>query len=376
MKKRIILTLKSMIAVFLVLAAACQPVSDEAYYSALKATSNAPFDTGNSSSDTSMSQEAETVLYNETADIENNSDNTEISDTAAVITEIIPENPADSQPLYNSPTAIGAPFGLCYNLTDGVMLYGKNIDEKMYPASITKLLTALVALQYAPEDFVFNVGNEIWQIEPGSSIAPLSIGQKLDLNAILTALLIPSGNDAALSIAVNIARYNAENADNMTHDELVSYFVGLMNEYVQTIGLENSHFANPDGYHHDNHFSTLRDLLKICVASAENPVVSDICAQFQPTVTFISGETVTWISHLPLINQEEWGIKGLKTGYTDESLFSFAALAELNGKQYIAIVSGCPSANERIEDTKKLLAIARNGFYENSVTDYLENDFG
>lgn len=374
MKKKIILTLKILLtAAFLLFNAACQPVSDEAYVSALKATSSAPpIPTGEKTAPDPVESE---TTSGESSSAEITADEPVTETTVETTAEPAPA-PADSEPVYSSPAVIAAPYGLCYNLTDGIMIYGKNIDEKMYPASITKLLTALVAQRNLPADFIFEVGNEIWQVKPGSSIAALKLGQKLNLDAMLTALLMPSGNDAALTIAVNVARQKAENAENMTFDELLNYFVGLMNEYVLEIELENSHFANPDGYHHDNHFSTLRDLLKICIASADNPIISSICAKPNANVFTESGEILSWAHHLPLLGNEEWGVEGLKTGYTDESLYSFAALAEFNGKRYITIVSGCASGEQRTEETKKLLAIARDGYHEETVSDYLEESQG
>lgn len=374
MKKNIFLTFKILLAAaFLSFNAACQPVSDEAYVSALKATSSAPPEIN---SITDKTDAPETVTAAESSSVTETAETEPSAETTAETTTETTSAPTDSEPLFTSTSVISAPYGLCYNLTDGVMIYGKNLDEKMYPASITKLLTALVAQRNLPADYVFEVGNEIWQVKPGSSIAALKLGQRLNLNDMLTALLMPSGNDAALTIAVNVAKFNSENAADMSFDELLSCFIGLMNEYILEIKLENSHFANPDGYHHDNHFSTLRDLLKICIVSADDPVVSSICSKPSANVVIDSGESFSWVHHLPLLGDEKWGVEGLKTGYTDESLYSFAALAEFDGKRYITIVSGCATGEQRTEETKKLLAIARDGFNEETVTDYMEEGQG
>lgn len=361
-----------------VLLNACKAVSDEAYYSALKATSEVPEEVEQSRSISLKEKEdllktpAETsgaVSDTTSGDLETGLINTEeINVTTPVVTQASIKA-VDLQPQNFDSKIIEAPYGLCYDLTNQVLLYGKDIDTKIYPASITKLLTALVAIDNTPEDFICEIGDEIWMIESGSSVAQLKIGQKLGLEAILTALLVPSGNDAAYSVAVNVARYKTGESTK-GNGEMVDYFSAMMNEYTKQLGLQDSHFTNPDGYHNSNHFSTLRDLLKISIASVEHPLIASICKQLNPVVYYASGESATWTNHIPFLGSEEWGIEGLKTGFTDESLYSFTAYAEIDGNKYITIVSGCQTSEQRNADTKKLLTLAGNGFEEGAVIAY------
>lgn len=272
-------------------------------------------------------------------------------------------SPADAAPLVNSPGLVEAPSAILYDLTNSKLLYAKNPDDKIYPASMTKLLTALVAYENAGEDFVFTVGDEIGLIQPGSSIALLARGQRLGLEAMLCALLVPSGNDAAYTIAANIARADA--GTERSDGETVDYFVGMMNTYAKSLGCTGSSFANPDGYHNERHYSTARDILRISIAASENALVRDICSRDSTRVVYETGEVATWSSSNYLLSAVgEATVTGLKTGFTEEAGYCLAGLAEVGGTWYISVVAGCDSAELRDLDTVRLLTYAVEGFPE------------
>jgi D-alanyl-D-alanine carboxypeptidase (penicillin-binding protein 5/6) len=267
-------------------------------------------------------------------------------------------------PAMNNPNVLNAPFGALYNLTDDVFIYGKNIDDRIYPSGTVKLLTALTvydALLQSSEghDFIFIVGDEIDMIQEGSGVAGLYPGQRLSLEAILTALLIPVGNDAAYTIAVNTARLlaNSGQSDNEAND----YFLRLMNDYAQRIGCQNSNFSNPDGYHASNNYSTIRDLALISAASAENPLIQTISGKIEHVVFYEDGERASWTSSNRFLSLENWDIRGLRTGFTEESRFSAQILANIDGKMYLAIISGSVNTDEREADVIRLFEMARHG---------------
>ena len=106
-----------------------------------------------------------------------------------------------------------SPYVVLYDVTDDQILYSKNAEKKCYPASLTKLLTALVALDYAKPEDAFTLGNELYMISPGSSRAYLTVGTKMTMEQLLQALLLPSGNDAAYAIAVQVGRLIEKNPD-------------------------------------------------------------------------------------------------------------------------------------------------------------------
>jgi D-alanyl-D-alanine carboxypeptidase (penicillin-binding protein 5/6) len=311
-----------------------------------------------------------------------NSDEAHVGDDDPVVPiddledEVLPVEPDEPEetirfaalfglPQTNAATAINAPFGALYNLTDDVFVYGKRVDEQVYPSGTVKLLTALVVYDMLPLDFIFTVGSETQMASGGT--AGLVSGSRLDMEAILTALLIPVGNDAAYTISVNTARELSGSADAGNH-EMNDYFLRLMNDYAQNLGAENSNFSNPCGFHASNNFSTVRDLTILAAAAAQNPLITAICGKIEHEVAFASGGSASWNNSNPFLALELWDIRGIRTGYTDESAFSAQILAYIDGKVYIAVVSGSPTAGERENDIIRLLQMARDGHDGDVIT--------
>jgi D-alanyl-D-alanine carboxypeptidase (penicillin-binding protein 5/6) len=264
-------------------------------------------------------------------------------------------------PEFNSQSVINAPFGTLYNLTDDVFIYGKRIDERVSPGGAVRLLTALAAHNALSSDFVFTVGNEINMVGEGYGVAGLREEQRLGMDAMLSALLIPLGNDAAFTVAINTARELSENST-AGNTEMNDYFIRLMNDYARRLGCMNSSFSNPNGSHSASNYSTVRDLTIIAAAAASNPLISAICGKPEHSVTFDSGENASWTNSNTFLQFTNWDIRGLRIGYTDESMFSAQILAHINGKAYIATVSGCQTPAERENDILRLLQLARDGY--------------
>ncbi|MCL1822946.1 MAG: hypothetical protein FWG44_01965 [Oscillospiraceae bacterium] len=291
-----------------------------------------------------------------------------------------PENAVDKgfEALFGAPqnsntSAISSTYGACYNLTDDIFLYGKGVDERVYPSGAAKLLTALTvydALNADNPNFSFIVGDEIDMVQAGSGVAGLEEEQSLGMEAMLTALLIPVGNDAAYTVSVNTARFLSESADsrNFSNNEMNDYFIRMMNNYAKKIGCTNSNFTNPDGYHGSNNYSTVRDLALISSAAAKNAMIAAICGKKEHQVTFNSGEVASWSSSNSFLSLEGWDIRGLRTGYTDESGFSAQILVFINSKEYIIVVSGAGSSAQRERDVLRLLEIARDGHVEDVIS--------
>lgn len=242
---------------------------------------------------------------------------------------------------------------ICYNLTKGEIVYEKNADKKVYPASLTKLLTALTAINYTAPEYVYYVGSEIGLVEPDSSMAWLYEGTYIDRNGILTAMLAPSGNDAAYVIAVNVARKIY--GDHLTDREAADYFGVLLNDYAKYLGAENSNFIVPDGYHNDEHYTTPRDMLKIAIASAESETICNITKEPSPLVYDENGNWLSWNNGNLLLEDTTipYNVYGLKNGYTDEAGFCFIGLAEMDGTTIITLTFDNYIPN-RYADTKKL----------------------
>lgn len=254
-----------------------------------------------------------------------------------------------------------SPYVVLYDATNGQTLYSKNADAKCYPASLTKMVTALVAMDHAQPEDVITVGSEVNMISAGSSRAYLTPGTKLTMTQLLQALLLPSGNDAAYVIAVNVGRTIAGNPE-LDRYAAVSKFCETMNRKATELGCTGTKFCNPDGYHEDGHYTTANDMLKVALATIANPVLREIVATPRVQTNLVSGQRVDWQNSNRLLQPDNaytyQGAFGLKTGSTDEAGYCLAACAERDGQITISIVMGADEENGRWDDTRGLLDIS------------------
>ncbi len=228
-------------------------------------------------------------------------------------------------------------------------------EEKIYPASITKLFTAYVALQYLNADATVTVGNEMELVHAGSSVAELEKGDQLTVRQLIEAMMLPSGNDAAYTLAVAAGRVIA--GSSASAKKAAESFVKTMNARAQTLGMENTHFANPDGIHKDDHYSTFADLALMGTVVLEDPVLMQYVATTQDTVSLASGEKA-WKNTNELIHPESqyycpYAI-GLKTGQTPSAGSCLLSAFEYEGRTLVIGVFGCPDIEARFADTLQL----------------------
>lgn len=202
----------------------------------------------------------------------------EVSSSASVPETSVVETPSVSE---NNPPPESKPniaetirSGIVYDLTEQQVLFSKNPDERVYPASLVKLVTACTALKYVSKDTVFTVGSEQELVRQHSSLCLILKGHRLTLEDLICGMLMSSGNDAAYTIAVYVARTLSE--EDMTDEQAVLYFCGLMNDFAAQQGMSNSHFTNPDGWDDSNQYSTASDLLKIAVCAQNNAIIKEI----------------------------------------------------------------------------------------------------
>lgn len=161
-------------------------------------------------------------------------------------------------------------------LTSGNIISENKADEKAYPASITKLMTSLVALDHFAVSDTITVGDEVTQIPSDSSRAWVNPSDTFTFYDLLHAMLLPSGNDAAMGVAVATAR-KVKNDPDLSVDDAVDVFVTMMNEKAAALGMEHTHFNNVHGYDDKNNYSTARDLLILGKAAISNATISEVC---------------------------------------------------------------------------------------------------
>ncbi|MEC4184129.1 D-alanyl-D-alanine carboxypeptidase family protein [Adlercreutzia sp. R21] len=268
----------------------------------------------------------------------------------------------------------GLPAVACPNVTAryafvmdaaGTVYFSREADVQSHIASITKVMTAIVALDSGmPMDTVITVGEKAATV--GESSADLRMGDKLSLKAALTGLMVSSGNDAAIAIAETVGATLA--AEGQDANEA---FVAAMNAKAAELGMNDSLFANPHGLdigEYDNEmYSTAHDVGLMCAYAMKNETFRSIVAQdkAQLAVTKPDGSTATIeLTSTDLLLGAYEGACGIKTGYTEAAGNSFAGACNRGDGDLYAIVLGAPSESARFEDAKALF----NWVYDNRMT--------
>lgn len=245
-----------------------------------------------------------------------------------------------------------------YCVEDDKMLYSDRIHEHIAPASLTKLLTASVALKYLSDYTIITVGSEQSLVPAGSSICYVLPGHKLELSDLLTGMLMVSGNDAAYAVAVSVARAVSGDAS-MNDVDAVEYFCGLMNGFAEDIGMTESHFSTPDGWDDNGQYTTAADLVVLARYALSVPVIREIVGTYTKKVVYYSGEVANWTNTNRLLDPESpyycQSAVGMKTGTTEKAGNCLIAAIEADEKTYITVVTGCGSTEERYELTAQLI---------------------
>jgi D-alanyl-D-alanine carboxypeptidase (penicillin-binding protein 5/6) len=259
--------------------------------------------------------------------------------------------PADAQ----GPPAIISQAAVVMDATTGSILYYKNPDLEIPPASLTKLMTAHLAMREiaagrASVDEIINPPRESWAVNqpPFSSLMNLANGQSLSLRELLLGMAVFSGNDAATAVALRFAPSVAE-------------FVGMMNREALAMGLNKTHFMDASGYSMYN-MTTAREFAQFCriyltaypdsleeyhsVMEFAYPIAENLPERFRA-----NPRTRVQQNRNNLLGKVE-GVDGLKTGFTFASGYNIALTAERNGSRFIAVILGAPNGRggDRIRD--------------------------
>lgn len=223
----------------------------------------------------------------------------------------------------------------------GKVLFSQNADLPLYPASTTKVMTALILLENAQLNEVIVVGEEVSKIGVDSSTAKLKVGDRLTVAEMVYALMLPSGNDAAYTTAVFVAR-KVSGFELMDTDEAVAVFVEMMNNRARELGAVNTHFTGPDGYHCPEHITTAKDLAVIALEALEH----DFLCEAVTTEEYF-WQDKRWANTNRLIRQDfpeeyyPWAT-GLKTGYTPEAGNCFVFTASGGGRDLLGVTLNAP----------------------------------
>lgn len=223
------------------------------------------------------------------------------------------------------------------------VLYDEGMNERCYPASTTKVLTALCVLENMPIDKVVTVPKEAEGVE-GSSIY-LKAGQKISVRDLLYGLMLRSGNDAAVTLAVATSG-NVQN------------FAELMNKTARKCGASNSNFVNPHGLHDEMHYTTAYDLAMICAKAYENAVFCKIVSTSK--VKIMVDDEARYIGNKNKLLHLYDGANGVKTGFTKKSGRCLVSGATREGMQIIGVVL---NHSDMWNDTVRMLDFAFDNYY-------------
>ena len=239
-----------------------------------------------------------------------------------------------------------------FSESDQKTVYAKAVHEKKYPASLTKVMTCLVALKYGNLDDVVTVGEECKDIEYGSSVCEIQPGDILTLRELLLGLMINSGNDAAMTVAMHVGG-SVEN------------FIAMMNREAERIGAVNTHFMNAHGLQNEEHYTTVYDMYLIFHEALKQEGFKDMIGRhiYYASFTNVNGEerNVTWEStNYYFINQavppKDVEVIGGKTGTTSDA---GACLILLNknkyGNEYVTVLMKEPDKDSLYKEMNQLL---------------------
>ena len=282
-------------------------------------------------------------------------------------TEAEPPSPYGMFTMADSPVnvTVTSPYAILIDAKTKEILYiNCEPDEKIYPASTTKVLTAIIALKYCEPDVVFTAGDELTLLASDSSIAYIKTGHALTLEMLIEGMMLPSGGDAAYTVAAGVGRIIAKNGE-LSGVDAVKVFVDEMNRYgKEELGLQNSHFTCPDGYHDDGHYTTLIDIMTVAYAALSEPIIMKYAGLEHDDVRYASGHKNSWNNTNKLIDPDSpyfyENATGLKTGSTDEAGYCLISSAAFSTRSVIAGVFGCKSNKERCTDSRSLLVIGIN----------------
>lgn len=268
-----------------------------------------------------------------------------------------------SATLLAGPTIIPAPPQLAasgYILIDansGKVIVEENADEKLPPASLTKLMTSYVLSyelknnSHINDDDLVQISERAWAQNPifaGSSLMWLEVGKQVQLGELHKGVVISSGNDASVAVAEYLA--GSESA-----------FADVMNQHAQILGMSNSHFVNSHGLPDPDHYTTARDLSKLAQAILHFPESYALYSQHDYTYNNIR------TTNRNRLLFKDPTVDGLKTGHTQEAGYCLVTSAKRNTMRLISVVMGTASESARERETQKLLAYGFRYFETHSL---------
>lgn len=256
---------------------------------------------------------------------------------------------------------------IAYELGTDTLVYADNVDEALYPASMTKIMTCLVALEMCDLNEIITVDGEVISyLDSSGSGAELKDGEQMSMENLLYCLMVMSANDAAVVIADHLAGSEAA-------------FVELMNQKAAELGCTNTHFANAHGLHDDNHYTSARDMAKIMEACIQNEMFCKLYATTYYLVpeTNLSEERPLFTTNFLISDALDYNhydprVIGGKTGFTTPAGRCLVTVSQSNGMNLVIVIMGAEAefaedgysalSYSHFDTTIELMDIVYNGY--------------
>ena len=237
----------------------------------------------------------------------------------------------------------------------GEILFEKEADLSIYPASMTKIMTSIIAFDLIKSgdlsmDEKFIISEKAWRLSTsGYSSMFIMVGDEVSVENLLKGIIIASGNDACIALAEGIAGTEEE-------------FAILMTAKAKELGMDNTNFSNSSGINHPDNYSTVRDIMIMSrYLIKEHPEFYKMFAEKEFTWDRTGGDPITQGNRNPLL-YKNLGADGIKTGYLAVEKYSLASSIERNGRRLIAVASGFNSKNSRSKESTKMLTYGLTNF--------------
>lgn len=241
----------------------------------------------------------------------------------------IPVLTGQSYPIFSAQAA------LAIDLDSGIVLYEKDPDKLLLPASTTKIVTALVAMDYYLPYEILSVPN----IKFEGQRMRLVFGEKLSMDSLMKGLLIFSANDAAEVLASEFPGGREA-------------FISAMNAKARQLNLDNTEFKNPSGLEAVGHVSTARDLIRVSEIAMENPYFAEIVGTKETKVTSVDGKIEHKLTNINELLGSVDGVAGVKTGWTENARENLVTYIERDGRKIMIALLG---SQDRFGETKELI---------------------
>jgi D-alanyl-D-alanine carboxypeptidase (penicillin-binding protein 5/6) len=269
-----------------------------------------------------------------------------VASTALALNTILPDNVPETEIISSFPPLpvlnqnisfpiLSAQAALVVDLDSGISLYEKDPDKPLLPASTTKIMTALVAMENYSEDQVLGVSDE--KVE-GQKMG-LKKGEQITVRDLLYGLLVYSANDAAEVLAKSFE--GGRNA-----------FIEAMNQKAKELSLNNTKFSNPSGLDGNGHFTTARDLIRISEVAMEDPKFAEIVGTKTQVVRSIDGKIAHYLTNINELLGKIPGVLGVKTGWTENARENLVTYINRDDHRIMIAVLG---SQDRFGETKELI---------------------